>query len=74
MPVLDAIVAASDAYDTSLYDYCTNKSFQEELEAPGTDPTYGMSASSTETMTLKATVESRGSRYIHRSPIVVIVF
>lgn len=73
MPVLVAIVEASDAYDTSLFDYCARKSFQRKSETPGTDPTYGMSASNTETMILKATVESIGSWYIHRSPVVVIV-
>jgi hypothetical protein len=33
-----------------------------------------MSAANTEAMILKATVESIGSWYIHRSPIVIIVF
>lgn len=74
MPVLDAIVAVSDAYDTCLFDYYAKKSLQGKSETPGTDPTYGMSASNTETMILKATVESVQSSYIHRSPIVIIVF
>lgn len=58
MPVLGAIVAAFDPYDTYLYDYCARKSFQGKSEALGTEPTYGMSASNTETIILKATVES----------------
>jgi hypothetical protein len=74
VPVLVAIVAASDAYDTYLFDYCARKSFQRKSETPGTDPTYGMSASNTKTMNLKATVESIESWYIRRSPIVIIVF
>lgn len=73
MPVLGVIVAASDAYDTSLLDYCARKSFQRNSEAPGTDPTYGTSASNTETMILKVTVDSIWSWYIQRSPIVIIV-
>jgi hypothetical protein len=60
VPVLGAIVAASDANDTCLLDYGAMKSFQGKSEAPGTNPTYGMSAYNTKTV-LKASVESIGS-------------